>query len=41
MGKRTNIYQVSGGKIEGKRPVRILRCRWKSVHFIHVAHDRN
>jgi len=30
MGKRRNIYQVSGGKLEGKRPVRILRCRLKS-----------
>jgi hypothetical protein len=30
MRKRKNIYQVSGGKLEGKRPFRILSCRWKS-----------
>jgi hypothetical protein len=30
MGKRRNMYQVPGGKLEGKRPFRILRYRWKS-----------
>jgi hypothetical protein len=31
MGKRRNIYQVSGGKLEGKRPVRILRCNGRVI----------
>jgi hypothetical protein len=29
MEKRRNMYQISGGKLEGKRPVRIQRCMWK------------
>jgi hypothetical protein len=28
-GKRSDVYRVLVGKLEGKRPLGTLRCRWE------------